>query len=106
MEQKTKFLQVLEYLKKKGWTDEQITKLTEELAKTVFSQFYTEAISYLTNEDTDEIDKCGSQEEANIKIKDFYKLRTGRNPDEVATKFYDDFATKFFEEENAKTSTA
>lgn len=96
----TKFQQILTILKQKGWTDEQLAQLTEEVAKSVFTQFYTNAVAELTDEDLDQIDKCATQEEANAKIKELYKLRTGIDPDEQATKFYDDFATKFLEEEN------
>lgn len=102
MEEKTKFQKVLEYLKAKGWTQEQLSQLTEELAKTVFSQFYTEAVSQLTDEDLAEIEKCENQEEANVKIKELYKKRTGIDPDAQALKFYDDFSDKFMEEEEQK----
>lgn len=104
MEDKTKFQKVLEYLKGKGWTQEQLGQLTEELSKTVFSQFYTEAVSQLTDEDLQEIENCKNQEEANGKIKELYKKRTGIDPDEQAKKFYDDFSDKFMEEEQQKSS--
>lgn len=100
MDQKTKFQHVLDVLRKKGWSEENITKLQEELAKTVYTQFYTMAVSSLTEEDLKTLDRCKSQDEANAKIKELYKLRTGLDPDEQALKFYDDVATKFLEDEH------
>lgn len=99
MDSKTKFQEVLEHLKTSGWTDEQLVNLSEELAKTVFNRFYTEVVEKLTDEDLDVLEKCSSQEEANIKIKELYKLRIGRDADEEAKKFYDDFATKFLQDQ-------
>lgn len=104
--EKTKYQQVLETLKAKGWTDEQLAQLSEEIAKAVFNKFYTDAVANLTDEDLDELEKCNSQEEANVKIKELYQKRTGNDPDEEAKQFYDDFATKFLEEENSTEQTA
>lgn len=103
MDEKTKFQHVLEHLKAKGWTDEQLANLSQELAKTVFNRFYVEVVEKLTDEDLDILEKCSSQEEANTKIKELYKLRVGRDPDEEAQKFYDDFATKFLEDQQKTT---
>ncbi len=92
------FLQLLETLKQKGWTDEQISKLSEEVAKSTFAKFYTEAVAYFTQEDLDAIEKCPTDVEANEKIKELYKLRTGNDADQEAEKYYTSFAQKFFEE--------
>ncbi len=89
---------MLEMLKQKGWTDEQLAKLSEQAAKAAFAQFYTQAVAVLINEDLDEIEKCTTEEQANAKIKELYVLRTGANPDEEARSFYNTFAEKFLEE--------
>lgn len=95
--QKTKFQQVLEILDEKGWSKEKITELTTELAKASFNKFYSEAVINFTDEDLDAIETC-SNEEAEAKIKELYKMRTGKDADEEAAKFYDIFADGFLEE--------
>lgn len=98
MDQKTKFAQVIEILRTKGWDDSKITQLTTEITKASFNKLYTEAVSNFTDEDLDAIENCASDEEANNKIKELYRLRTGQDADTELRKFFDIFADAFLAE--------
>ncbi len=47
----TKLQQVADILKQKGSTDEQIAQFLTELTKANFAKFYTQALTFLTDED-------------------------------------------------------
>lgn len=100
----TKLQQVADILKEKGSTDEQIAQFLAELTKANFAKFYTQAITIFIDEDMAAIEACTSEEQANEKIKELYKLRTGKDAGEEMQKFLDDFATGFIAEyEKEKT---
>lgn len=91
----TKLQQVADILKQKGSTDEQIAQFLTELTKANFAKFYTQALTSLTDEDMAAIEACATEAEANEKIKELYKLRTGKDAEVEMQKFLDDFATGF-----------
>ena len=102
----TKLQQVADILKEKGSSDEQIAQFLAELTKANFAKFYTQAIASFTDEDMAAIEACTTEEQANDKIKELYKLRTGKDAGEEMQKFLDDFAIGFIAEyEKEKTST-
>ncbi len=90
--------QVTKILQEKGATEEQITQVLTEVAKTAFAKLYTEAMTVFTEEDLKAIEKCTGQEEANFEIMTRYAERTGKNAEEVLQNYYNIFADKFLEE--------
>ncbi len=98
MEPKTKVQQVIAILSEKGWTDEQISQLVTEISKASFNNFYTKALAALSEEDLDLIDKMTDEAEAQVKIKELYKLRTGSDADEEAAAFADAYAQGMLDE--------
>lgn len=91
----SKLQQVADILKQKGSSEEQIAQFLTELTKANFAKFYTQAVANFTDEDLGIIEACRSEAEANEKIKELYKLRTGKDAEEEMQKFLDDFATGF-----------
>lgn len=89
---------IIEILKNKGWTDEQIVELTNNITKTSFARLYEQALTSFTDEDMKAVEACQTQEEANEKIRKFYTLRTGKDPDQEAQKFVADFCQGFMAE--------
>ena len=90
--------QVIKILEGKGATEQQITQVLTEVAKTVFAKLYTEAMTSFNEEDLQAIEKATTQEEANFEIMTRYSERTGKNAQEVMQGYYDIFADKFLEE--------
>lgn len=86
---------VIEILKEKGWSDEQIIQLTTQVTKTSFAGLYEEAIASFTDEDLKTIEACSNQEETAEEIKQLYSLRTGKNAEEEARKFVANFCQEF-----------
>ncbi|MBI2011251.1 hypothetical protein HYS91_00640 [Candidatus Daviesbacteria bacterium] len=98
MDQSTKYQQVIAVLKEKGYSDSQIVEFTQDLTSTSFSKLYSEAMLSFTDEDFKAIEKCIDQRQANEEIRKRYKLRTNKDPDQEALKFFDNFAEGFLQE--------
>lgn len=98
MDNRTKFQQVIDVLKGKGYTEDQIAQFTAELTKTGFANLYTEAMALFTEEDMKAIEACATQEEANEKIKALYTLRTGKDAEAEMQKFLDTFSQGFLDQ--------
>lgn len=98
MDQKNKFQQVIDILKAKGTTDEQITQISDGLLKAANDQLYAEMMGSLVEEDLQAIDNCSNQEEANKEIKNRYIQRTDKDPDQQLQQFLDNFAEGFLKE--------
>lgn len=106
MDQQTKMQKVVEIMKEKGASDEQVSQFLLELTKTNFARLYTTSMTVFTEEDMQAIEACPDQESANEKIKMLYNLRTGRSSAEETEKFLEDFATGFLAEyEKEKTNS-
>lgn len=90
--------EVVNVLQEKGSTEEQITQVLTEAAKTAFAKLYAEAMTVFTEEDLKAIEQCAGQEEANFEIMTRYTDHTGKNAQEVMQGYLDIFADKFLEE--------
>lgn len=97
MDKKTKMQRVIDILKEKGSTDEQIAQFLTDLSKTNFARFYTQAMASFTDDDMRVIERC-KEEEVETEIKTRYQLRTGKDPQVEMQKFLDDFGTGFLAE--------
>ena len=109
MDEQTKMQKVVDVMKEKGSTDEQVSQFLTELTKSAFARIYTTGMASFTEEDMQAIEACPDQESANEKIKILYNLRTGRSAAEDTQKFLDDFAQGFlaeYEKEKAQAITA
>lgn len=96
--QKPKLQQVIDILKAKGTTDEQIAQIAAGLTKAANDQLYAEITNSLTEEDLKAIDACQNQEEANKEILKRYVEKTGQDPDQKVQQFLDLFAEGFLKE--------
>ena len=104
---KTKFQQVLDVLKEKGYTEDQLAQFAADMTKAGFSKLYTEAMASFSDEDMAVIEACQDQEAANAEIRNRFIQRTGKNPDEEMQKFLDVFSDGFLAEyEKEKTQTS
>lgn len=91
--------QVIDILQKKGYTEDQIADTTADLTKAAFTTLYSNAMAAFTEEDVQMIENCETDEEANKKIMELYKLRTGKDPQEEMNKFLEKFAKDFTAEQ-------
>lgn len=98
MDQQTKFQKVLDILKEKGMSEEQISEFAANLTKTNFTRVYAEAMSVFNEEDLSAIDKATNQEQANQMIAERYKLKTGKDVIVEMQKFLDIFCDGFLKE--------
>lgn len=89
---------VVEVMREKGATDEQISAFLTELTKAGFARLYTTGLEVFTEEDMQVIEACKDQTEATQKIKELYYLRTAQDPELEIQKFLDDFAIGFLAE--------
>lgn len=96
--QSPKLKEILDILKAKGWTDDQLATLTQDLTKVAFSKLYSEAMTSFTEEDLRVIEACTNQAAANVEIQKRYASRTGRDPNADMQQFLDTFAHRFMEE--------
>lgn len=83
------------FLREKGYSDDEIADIAEELAKKSSLMLYTNAMAAFTEEDVAAVEKCETDEKANEKIIELYALRTGRNPMEELNLFLTKFAEEF-----------
>lgn len=105
MDNKTNMQQVMDIMKAKGATDEQIAQFFQDLTKTNFARFYSQAMALFTEEDMKAVEAIPTDEEAHKKIREIYQQKTGKDPEEEMKKFMDDFAQGFLAE-HAKNPTA
>ncbi|EKE03838.1 MAG: hypothetical protein ACD_20C00144G0003 [uncultured bacterium] len=98
MNEQTKMQKVIDVMKEKGSTDEQVSEFLTELTKSAFARIYTVGMASFNEEDMQAIEACSDQNAANEMIKKLYNLRTGRSATEETQKFLDDFATGFLAE--------
>lgn len=96
-----KLKEVLEILKKENATQAQIEEIIAGIIKTAYSKLYSEAMLALTEEDLESIEKT-DDENVDQEIIYFYKLRTGKDPDEEVKQFITDFAEAFLKEYSSK----
>lgn len=92
--------QVIEILQKEGYSDDQITKICSDLTIASAQKFYSQAMGIFTKEDLEIISSCKNQDEANLKIKEIYKIRTNKDADIEMQKFLGFFAQGFINEYN------
>lgn len=90
--------QVVQALKTKGATDEQIAQVVAEVTKTVMAKMYSDAALTLSEEDLKAIENASDQEGANYEIRERFSEKTGQSVDEVMAKYLDLFADKFLED--------
>ncbi|MBI4080174.1 MAG: hypothetical protein HY430_00185 [Candidatus Levybacteria bacterium] len=95
---------VINILKAKGYTDEQIGDTLAQLTKAAFMTMYQNAMSVFTEKDIATIDTCATDEEANQKIMEFYQLRTGNDAQADMNRFLEEFVKNFVSEHDVKTS--
>lgn len=96
-----KLKEVLEILKKENSAQAQIEEILSGIIKTSYSKFYSEAMLSLTEADLESIEKA-DDENVDQEIIYFYKLRTGKDPDEEIKQFITDFADAFLKEYSSK----
>lgn len=97
-----KLKELLGFLKKEGFSDEDIQKIVEQAAQFVSLKFDAEMKAALTEEDFKRIDECDSQEEANVMMRELFGLRTGKSANEVLVEMYDNFSDGFLKEYREK----
>ncbi len=96
--EETKLQKVTDVLKGKGLSDETIGSFLADLTKASFASLYSTAASLFDSSDLQEIEACGSQEQANKLIAQKYFEKTGISAQDANKKFIDDFCTKFLED--------
>lgn len=94
----SKLQQVINILKKEGYGQEQTQKFTEDIIKLASAKFYSEMLANLTDQDMAEINKCTSQEEANIEIRTRFAKNSGQNPDLLMQQMITNFSQGFLDQ--------
>lgn len=98
--------QVLAILKEQGQTEDQVAEFLSQLTKTGFANMYEDVMQTFTDTDMQAIEACDTQEKADALIRDLYRTRIGKDPDEQMQLFLDTFAKGFldsYEKERKKT---
>ena len=98
MQPTEKIQQVINILKEKGNTDEEIGNFVGDLYNSAAGQFYAQAILLFSEEDMKSLDSIQNQEEATAFIASNYEVRSGKKPDSEINKFIDTFAEGFLKE--------
>lgn len=93
-----KLSEAVDLFRKDGHSEKEVQRLIEDISKAATAKLFAEMVTSLTEEDLAEIDKCTSQEEANIEIRTRFGQRSGRNPDEIMQEFLTIFAQGFLEQ--------
>lgn len=94
MNEKPKLEQVVDLLKQKGYTDDQIAETIEQIGQSGFNELYTEAMAVFTDEDIAAIADCPEEAIKDEVLKRF-EARTGRNAQIVMQEFLDNFSEAF-----------
>lgn len=92
-----KLKEVIEILKKENATQDQIEEILSGIIESAYSKLYSEAMLALTEEDLVSIEHS-DETQVDEEIIYFYKLRTGKDPDEEVKQFIDNFAEGFLNE--------
>ncbi|MBI4080903.1 MAG: hypothetical protein HY430_03990 [Candidatus Levybacteria bacterium] len=97
---------ITKLLREKGFSDQQVALFTEQLMKITFAQLYMQAMTTFSDEDIQIIENIAIDKEAHTKIKELYKERTGRDPDEEMQMYVKGLAQRIHQavEEEQKTS--
>lgn len=82
MQDLTRFNEIIRSFKDKGYTDEEIERVYDEIAKTAYDKFVQDTMEHLTDEDMDEIARFNTDEEIASEVKRLYQLRTGRSAED------------------------
>ena len=82
MNDMTRFKEIIRSFKDKGYTDDEIEKIYDEIGKAAYDKFVEDTMEHLTDEDMDEIAKYDTDEEKAEAVKRLYQLRTGRSAEE------------------------
>ncbi len=90
--------QVIQILKSQGYTDDQIAKTIGEVATAGATQFYAEAMATFSDEDITAVEKCNTDAEADVMIKQLYRQKTGQDPEQKIQEFMMRFAKGFIEQ--------
>ena len=80
----------------KGHTEEEAEKFAEELLVAASKSMFAEMMKRLTGADLEKIEKCTSQEEANVEVKKLYEERTGRSAEKYLEEILPDLANSFY----------
>jgi len=100
----SKLQKVVDILKKEGYNQTQIQKFLEDITKAATAKFHSEMLANLTEEDMAEIDKCTSQQEANIEIRTRFAKNSGQNPDVLMEQMITDFSQGFLDKYHQEKS--
>ncbi|MBI2029594.1 hypothetical protein HYT02_04215 [Candidatus Gottesmanbacteria bacterium] len=90
------FQKVLQILKEKGYTKEQIDKVKDVLTKAAAAKLEEQMIKSLTTQDMEIIEKL-DEKDSLPKIKELYELKTGKKAEDFALEFYTNFANAFIQ---------
>lgn len=96
--EETNLQKVVDILKEKGSSDEQIAQFLADLTKASFSKLYADGVAVFTETDLKLIESCKDQTAANNVIRQKYLERTGITAEAANKKFLDDFCTGFLKE--------
>ena len=99
--QTPKIQEVLTVLQEKGYTEDQIAQVVDQLGQMAFNQLYAASEALFEDDDYVAIAEATTPEEAQKKIFEIYEERTGSDPQAQLTTFLDTVATNFLESVNA-----
>jgi trans-2-enoyl-CoA reductase len=105
-QQPSKMQQVLAVLQEKGYTDDQIAEVMDQIGQMAFNQLYAASEALFEDEDFVEIGEAANPEGLQKKIFEVYEKRTGENPQVQLNTFLDTVATNFLDSVNNPSETS
>ena len=93
----SKMQQVLAVLQEKGYTEDQIAEVMDQIGQMAFNQLYAASEALFEDEDFVAIGEAANPEELQKKIFEVYEKRTGESPQVQLNTFLDTVATNFLD---------
>lgn len=98
------FLKVIKVLRDKKISEDKINEFINKLKEGAGIELYNQMLTHLTDTDIQEIEKTTDDKKAFELIKSLFEKRTGKNAEEFAQEFYNNFADGFLESYNKQQS--
>ena len=77
-----RFNEIIQSFKDQGYSEEEVSRIYDEIGKTAYDKFVQDTMEHLTDEDMDEVAKFQTDEEIAEEVKRLYQLRTGRSAED------------------------
>ena len=82
-------------LRNEGYIEKDIVRIVTEWGKAAFSRLYSEMMLAFSEKEIEELEKIGDKREMEMKVRERFREKTGKDPDRRAREYLDIIASEF-----------